>query len=137
MAVPSLKSAAAYSSRPIPPPPLDFKPMKPPTRGSLAQPSVPVEPVVAEECTVPVESLVPVVVHLPPESNPADSMTPNEIPYVVDPAPDPALPPLEPPTVEEVLAPSPIEPVRPIGLSLADMARRVPPDVIGPCEGVG
>ena len=137
MAVPSLKSAAAYSSRPIPPPPLDFKPMKPPTRGPLAQPSVPAEPIVAEECTVPVEGLVSVVVHLPPESNPADSMTPNEIPYVVDPEPAPALPPLEPPTVEAVLAPSPIEPVRPIGLSLADMARRVPPDIIGPCEGVG
>ncbi len=137
LAVPSLKSAAAYSSRPIPAPPLDFKPMKPPTRGPLAQPPVPVEPVVAEECTVPVESLVPVLVHLSPESIPAESMTPIEIPYATEPEPAPAVAPLPPPTVEEVLAPTPIEPVRPAGLSLADMAQRVQPDIVGSCEGVG
>ena len=137
LAVPSLKSAAAYTSRPVPPPPLDFKPMKPPTRGPLAQPPVLDESEVAPECTIPVESLAPVVVHQAPESTSAASLPPIEIPYATDPEPAPALPPLEPPQVEEVLAPTPIEPVRPVGLSLADMARRVPVEIIGPCEGVG
>ena len=138
MAVPSLKSAAAYSSRPIPAPPLDFKPMKPPTRGPLAQAPVPVESVVvAPECTLPVESLVPVAVHQSPESIPAESLPPIEIPYLSEPESAPAVAPIEPPTVEAVLAPTPIEPVRPAALSLADMARRVQPEIIGPCEGVG
>ena len=138
LAVPSLKSAAAYSSRPIPAPPLDFKPMKPPTRGPLAQAPVPVESVVvAPECTLPVESLVPVAVHQSPESIPAESLPPIEIPYLSEPESAPAVAPIEPPTVEAVLAPTPIEPVRPAALSLADMARRVQPEIIGPCEGVG
>ena len=138
LAVPSLKSAAAYTSRPVPPPPLDFKPMKPPTRGPLAQPPVPVESaIVAPECTVPVESLVPVAVHQSPESTPAESMPPIEIPYISEPDPAPAVAPIEPPTVEAVLAPTPIEPIRPAAMSLADMARRMQPEVIGSCEGVG
>ncbi len=138
LAVPSLKSAAAYSSRPIPAPPLDFTPMKPPTRGPLAQPPVPVESVVvAPECTVSVESLVPVAVHLSPELIPADSTPSIEIPYLTEPEPAPALPPIEPPPVEAVLAPTLIEPVRPAAMSLAEMAKRVQPDIIGPCEGVG
>ena len=137
LAVPKLKSAASYTSRPVPPPPLDFKPNIPPTRGPLAQSPVPVEPEVAPECTIPVESLTPVVVHQTPDTIATESTTPIEIPYISEPEPAPALPPIAPPTVEEVLAPSPIEPVRPAGLSLADMARRVSPEIIGPCEGVG
>ena len=60
-----------------------------------------------------------------------------ETPYVSEPEHAPAVAPLQAPTVEEVLAPTPIEPVRPAAMSLADMARRVPPDIIGECEGVG
>ncbi len=126
--VPPLRSAAAYSSRPIPAPPLDFKPMKPPTRGPLAPPQGLVEMAAAVEVpTTPAEVVTAAAA--------VEAVV--ETPYVSEPEPAPAVAPLQAPTVEEVLAPTPIEPVRPAAMSLADMAKRVPPDIIGECEGVG
>ncbi len=124
--VPPLRSAASYSTRPVPAPPLDFKPMKPPTRGPLAQSPAPIEvAVLAEAQPASAEEMVsasPIVV--------------SETPRVSEPEPSPAVAPVQPPTVEEVLAPTPMQPVRPVGLSLAEMASRAQ-TIIGPCEGVG
>ena len=125
--VPPLRSAAAYSSRPIPAPPLDFKPMKPPTRGPLAPPQGLAEMAAAVEVPIAPAEVVP----------PAAVEAVIETPHVTESEPAPAVAPLPPPTVEEVLAPTPIEPVRPAAMSLAEMARRTPSDIIGPCEGVG
>ena len=110
-------------SRPIPPPPLDFKPMRPPTRGPFAQPRGLAEMAAA----VDVVATPPVAMEVPYSSEPVLS----------EPEPSPAMAPLSPPTVREVLAPTPIEPIRPAGLSLADLASRVPHPAMDIAEGVG
>ena len=111
-------------SRPIPPPPLDFKPMRPPTRGPLAQPRSLVEMAAAgavEVAPTPPASEIAV----PGASAPIEAEV------------SPAVPALEPPKPSEVLAPSPVEPTRPAGLSLADLASRAAPPAIDIAEGVG
>jgi len=110
-------------SRPIPPPPLDFKPMRPPTRGPFAQPRGLAEMAAAVEIATP----PPVAIEVPYSSEPDLS----------EPEPSPAVAPLSPPTAREILAPTPIEPVRPAGLSLADLASRVPHPAMDIAEGVG
>lgn len=113
-------------SRPIPPPPLDFKPMRPPIRGPLAQPKSLVE-MAASGATVGA-ALVEV---------PANQVVAPEAPVPVEPEVSPAVPAIEPPKPSEVLAPSPVEPIRPAGLSLADLASRTAPPAMNIAEGVG
>ena len=114
----------AFESRPIPPPPLDFKPMRPPTRGPLAQPRALVEMAAAVDAApAPVPAEVPYIAVA--QASPAAPVA-AETPYAAEPEASPAVAPLVAPTVREVLAPTPIEPTRPTGLSLADLARRVP-----------
>ena len=87
-------------TRPIPPPPPGFKPLKPPVRGPLASP--PVAPVV----TVPVEPAPT----QPVESAPVVAEAPAPTPVVEVPAPEPVAP----------AAPTPA----PKPMSLAELAAR-------------
>jgi putative N6-adenine-specific DNA methylase len=113
-------------SRPIPPPPLDFKPMRPPTRGPLAQPKSLVELAASGTATNAVAPVTPTSEVIAPA---AVAPVESEV--------SPAVPVIEPPKPSEVLAPSPVEPVRPAGLSLADLASRATPPQMDIAEGVG
>ncbi|MFO1004406.1 MAG: THUMP domain-containing protein [Planctomycetaceae bacterium] len=113
-------------SRPIPPPPLDFKPMRPPTRGPLAQPKSLAE--LAASGTA-VDAVAPVT--------PTSEVVAPAAAAPVEPEVSPAVPAIEPPKPSEILAPSPVEPVRPAGLSLADLASRATPPQMDIAEGVG
>lgn len=119
-------AVAAEWSRPIPPPPLDFKPMRPPTRGPLAPPKSLAE-MAATGATIAVG----------PASVPTSDAASSAAEAPVEPEVAPAMPKLEPPQPEEVLAPSPVEPIRPAGVSLAELASRTAPPTMNIAEGVG
>ena len=113
-------------SRPIPPPPLDFKPMRPPTRGPLAQPKS-LADLAASGTTADA---------MPSVSPKSKVIAPGAV-DLVEPEVSPAVPVIEPPKPSEILAPSPVEPVRPAGLSLADLASRATPPQMDIADGVG
>lgn len=124
--------ATAEWSRPIPPPPLDFKPMRPPTRGPLAQPKSLVEMAATGAAEVAPAPALP-----PTPALPASEIVAPATSAPAEPEVSPAVPVLEPPKPSEVMAPSPVEPTRPAGLSLAELASRAAPPAMNIAEGVG
>lgn len=114
---------------PIPLPPADFKPLKPPLRGPLAQPSAGTETTDSAMHQVPAsldsrfaESPdARIATRVEPLE---DTKLPIRIPPVFHTDAAPAVPRVTPPTVQEHRALTSIEPVRPHGVSLVELANR-------------